>query len=87
MLSTTTALALTAEGNVDGEIYLDNNATTRPSPEVRQAVVDSLGEGFGNPSSGHARGQRARNTPCRTDSPIAALAGFQLWRRMGARTC
>lgn len=75
MLSTTTALALTAEGNVDGEIYLDNNATTRPSPEVRQAVVEALDEGFGNPSSDHARGQRARNALHSARASVAALVG------------
>jgi cysteine desulfurase len=42
------------------EIYLDNNATTRPLPEVVAAVVDAMTDNFGNPSSGNRSGQRAR---------------------------
>ena len=40
-------------------IYLDNNATTRPAPEVVEAVLSALKDSFGNPSSTHAIGQRA----------------------------
>lgn len=39
--------------------YLDNNATTRPAPEVVEAMLPFLKEEFGNPSSAHALGQRA----------------------------
>lgn len=42
------------------EIYLDNNATTRPTPEVVEAVVGILASGYGNPSSAHQRGVAAR---------------------------
>lgn len=49
---------------ISGEIYLDNNATTRPLPEVTEAVGEAMGEGFGNPSSAHSAGERAR---CRMD--------------------
>lgn len=35
-------------------IYLDNAATTRPRPEVRQAIEQSLREGFYNPSAAYA---------------------------------
>ena len=42
------------------EIYLDNNATTRPLPEVIETVARHLGESFGNPGSRHAAGRRAR---------------------------
>jgi len=42
------------------EIYLDNNATTRPLPEVIETVTRHLGESFGNPGSRHAAGRRAR---------------------------
>lgn len=45
------------------EVYLDNNATTRPLPEVRAAVLRALDEGYGNPSSARF-GQRRR---CATD--------------------
>jgi cysteine desulfurase len=41
-------------------IYLDCNATTRPRPEVVQAMLPFLGEGFGNASSVHRRGQAAK---------------------------
>ena len=42
------------------EIYLDNNATTQPLPEVIETVAQHLGESFGNPGSRHAAGRRAR---------------------------
>ena len=42
------------------EVYLDNNATTRPLPKVRAAVLSALGEEFGNPSSVHEAGERGR---------------------------
>ena len=40
------------------EIYLDNNATTKPLGEVRDGVLHALGDGFGNPSSAHAAGTK-----------------------------
>jgi cysteine desulfurase len=42
------------------EIYLDNNATTRPLPEVRETMLEVLDIGYGNPSSAHGAGERAR---------------------------
>jgi cysteine desulfurase len=62
---------------VDGEIYLDNNATTRPLPAVRAAMYEAHDEGFGNPSSDHARGQRARDALHRARSSLAALVGAE----------
>jgi cysteine desulfurase len=41
-------------------VYLDNNATTRPAPEVVQAMLVHLTERYGNPSSVHRFGQLAR---------------------------
>ncbi len=41
------------------EVYLDNNATTRPLPEVVDAVVRCMGDGWANPSSAHSAGRRA----------------------------
>jgi cysteine desulfurase len=41
-------------------IYLDNNATTRPLPAVVEAVAAALRDGWGNPTSLHAAGERAR---------------------------
>lgn len=42
------------------EIYLDNNATTGVLPEVVDAVVCAMRDGYGNPSSVHQAGARAR---------------------------
>ena len=42
------------------EIFLDNNATTRPLPEVTSAVVAAMSECFGNASSANRAGERAR---------------------------
>ena len=50
--------------DISGEIYFDNNASTRPLPEVTEAMHEAMGEGFGNPSSAHSAGERAR---CRMD--------------------
>ena len=41
-------------------IYLDNNATTKPAPEVLEAITESLAVGWANPSSVHRAGQDAR---------------------------
>ncbi len=41
-------------------IYLDNAATTRVRPEVRAAMEPFLDRDYGNPSSLHAEGRRAR---------------------------
>jgi cysteine desulfurase len=41
-------------------IYLDHNATTRPYPEVVEAVTRALRDDYGNASSVHAFGQRAK---------------------------
>jgi cysteine desulfurase len=40
-------------------IYLDNNATTPIDPEVKDAIIEGL-ESFGNPSSVHIFGRKAR---------------------------
>ncbi|MGH7136552.1 MAG: aminotransferase class V-fold PLP-dependent enzyme [Pirellulales bacterium] len=60
---------------MQGEIYLDNNATTRPLAEVRQAMLEALDDGFGNPSSEHARGQRARDSLHAARGRVASLVG------------
>ncbi|MGI9454920.1 MAG: aminotransferase class V-fold PLP-dependent enzyme, partial [Aeoliella sp.] len=43
------------------EIYLDENATTRVLPEAALAAQEAMEELFGNPSSSHITGLRARN--------------------------
>src|SRR5260221_9018451 len=40
--------------------YFDHNATTPPDPAVIEAVARALGEDFGNASSVHHFGQRAK---------------------------
>jgi len=42
-------------------VYFDFNATTPLDPQVREAMMPYLGEVFGNPSSVHHIGQRARS--------------------------
>ncbi|HPZ00185.1 MAG TPA: aminotransferase class V-fold PLP-dependent enzyme, partial [Clostridiales bacterium] len=41
------------------ECYFDNSATTKPLPEVAEAMVETLTEAYGNPSSLHKLGDRA----------------------------
>lgn len=41
------------------EVYLDNNATTKPYGEVIQAVADTMKNYYGNPSSVHRLGLKA----------------------------
>jgi len=43
-------------------VYLDYNATTPVTPEVADAIEPYLRQHFGNPSSAHAYGQRAKST-------------------------
>ena len=38
------------------KVYLDNSATTKPSKEVVDAMVEALNEYYGNPSSLHHMG-------------------------------
>ncbi|GEB88039.1 hypothetical protein ZMO01_13790 [Zymomonas mobilis subsp. mobilis] len=41
-------------------VYLDNNATTRVDPEILSAIIPYFSEYFGNPSSLHAWGRKAK---------------------------
>jgi cysteine desulfurase len=56
-------------------IYLDHNATTPLLPEVVDAMVPYLREHFGNPSSSHVYGRRAREAVDRARAQVAALIG------------
>lgn len=56
-------------------IYLDHNATTPLLPEVVDAMLPYLREHFGNPSSSHVYGTRARNAIARARERVAALLG------------
>jgi cysteine desulfurase len=55
-------------------IYLDNNASTPLDPEVRRAIDETAGL-FGNPSSVHAQGQRARRAIEEARDEVAHLVG------------
>lgn len=59
------------------DCYLDNNATTKVLPEVRQAVEEAMAVGFGNPSSSHAAGDRSRAFVLRSRDALAALIGAE----------
>jgi cysteine desulfurase len=63
-------------GNVTSDpIYLDHNATTPLLPEVVDAMLPFLREHFGNPSSGHVYGQRARSAVAKARAQVASLLG------------
>src|SRR4029453_1604934 len=55
--------------------YLDNNATTKPAPEVVQAMLPYLSEWYGNPSSVHRFGQRSRQAVEEARGQVAQLIG------------
>jgi cysteine desulfurase len=57
------------------EVYADHAATTPLAPEVIEAMAAVLGEGFGNASSVHRRGERARATVEAARDRVAALIG------------
>jgi cysteine desulfurase len=54
-------------------VYLDNNATTRPADEVVAAMLPYLTDWYGNPSSVHRFGQRARQAIDEARAQVAAL--------------
>jgi cysteine desulfurase len=55
--------------------YLDNNATTPMHPAAAEALVSALKEGWGNPSSIHKEGQRARRLLEESRDAVASLIG------------
>jgi cysteine desulfurase len=55
------------------EVYLDNNATTYLAPEVQDAICVAVRECFGNPSSAHRSGERARRAVSIARSAVADL--------------
>src|SRR5687767_13067201 len=56
-------------------VYLDNNATTRPAPEVVAAMLPFLTEFYGNPSTVHRFGQRGRQAVDEARGQVARLVG------------
>ncbi|MBF0267350.1 MAG: cysteine desulfurase [Alphaproteobacteria bacterium] len=58
---------------MDDPVYLDFNATTPVDPDVVEAMQPFFHAHFGNPSSGHVFGLRARNAVDRAREEVAAL--------------
>lgn len=61
--------------SLDAPIYLDHNATTPLLPEVVDAMLPYLRTHFGNPSSDHVYGARARAAVASARGRVAALLG------------
>jgi cysteine desulfurase len=58
-------------------VYLDHNATTPVHPAVADAMTAVLREDFGNPSSVHHFGQRAKAAVDQARTAVAALIGAE----------
>src|SRR3990172_3029405 len=58
-----------------GEIYFDNNATTRVAPEVFEAMRPYITELYGNPSSIHRFGSSVGEKIAEARAQVAALIG------------
>lgn len=56
-------------------IYLDNNATTRPHPEVVEVMSRHWRDSFANPGSRHRAGRRARQVLESSRESMAAILG------------
>lgn len=56
-------------------IYLDNNATTQLLPEVLDAMLPWLKDGYANPSGAHAGAKRARKAIDHARGQVADLIG------------
>ena len=67
-------MRLRAPASVE-RIYLDHNATTPVHPDVADSLSAALREEFGNPSSVHHFGQRAKAVVDQARSAVAALIG------------
>ncbi len=58
-------------------IYLDNNASTRPAPEVSELICRALDGFYGNPSSSHLYGRQAKAMIDSARESVAALTGAE----------
>ncbi len=58
-----------------GPVYFDYHATTPVLPEVEQAMMPFWQKNFGNPSSGHSYGQRAKLSVEKARNSVAKLLG------------
>jgi cysteine desulfurase len=59
-------------------IYLDHAATTAMHPQVIEAIQDYLGRYFGNPSSLHGSGRKAKEAVDKARTQVAQALGAQL---------
>jgi cysteine desulfurase len=57
------------------QVYLDNNATTKPDAQVVEAMLPYLTEIYGNPSSAHEFGAASRKALKRARDSVAHLIG------------
>lgn len=58
-------------------IYLDNNSTTAVDPVAIEAMTRCMREEWGNPSSSHGAGQKARRAVEQAREQVAALIGVR----------
>ncbi|NWV14737.1 SCLY lyase, partial [Ptilonorhynchus violaceus] len=56
-------------------VYLDHNATTPLAPEVAQAVWDAMCQAWGNPSSSHPAGRKAKELIGSARESLARMLG------------
>ncbi len=59
------------------ECYFDNSATTKPAPQVVDAMVDTLTNNYGNPSSLHIKGDEAKVALDRSRAELASAFSCQ----------
>lgn len=57
-------------------VYMDNNATTPLHPEVKKAMIEAM-EVFGNPSSLHSFGRKARHLVEEARGKVASFVGAE----------
>ncbi|MGI5936984.1 MAG: cysteine desulfurase family protein [Oscillospiraceae bacterium] len=57
------------------QIYLDNAATTRVSPEAARVALEIMTENYGNPSSSHTMGRAAKAALDNAREQVAAALG------------
>jgi cysteine desulfurase len=62
------------------DIYLDANATTRVLPKAAQAAMETMQDFFGNPSSSHVAGLRARSILTRARESALRVLGAKSGR-------
>ncbi|MBQ5886684.1 MAG: aminotransferase class V-fold PLP-dependent enzyme, partial [Clostridia bacterium] len=58
-------------------IYFDNSATTAPYPSVIETMTKTLSEAWGNPSSVHSVGIRARSVLEESRRSVARALGVR----------